>query len=92
MALTMRLLVDGGAPIAGGIIGAGGEELRWPKPVRPGDELTVESEVLEIRPSRSRPTRGLMKLRSTTLNQNGEPVQVFVANLLVPRRAESART
>ena len=49
MALTMRLLVDGGAPIAGGIIGAGGEDLRWPRPVRPGDELTVESEVLEIR-------------------------------------------
>lgn len=86
MALTMRLLVDGGAPIAGGIIGAGAEELRWPKPVRPGDELTVESEVLEIRPSRSRPTQGLIKLRSTTLNQHGEPVQVFTANLLVPRK------
>ena len=86
MALTMRLLVDGGAPIAGGIIGAGAEELRWPRPVRPGDELTVESEVLEIRPSRSRPTQGLMKMRSTTLNQNGEPVQVFTANLVVPRR------
>jgi acyl dehydratase len=86
MALTMRLLVDGGAPIAGGIIGAGAEELRWPKPVRPGDELTVESEVLEIRPSRSRPTQGLMKMRSTTFNQNGEPVQVFVANLVVPRK------
>ena len=85
-ALTMRLLVDGGAPIAGGIIGAGAEELRWPRPVRPGDELTVESEVLEIRPSRSRPTQGLMKMRSTTLNQNGEPVQVFTANLVVPRR------
>ena len=85
--LTMRLLVDGGAPIAGGIIGAGGEELRWPKPVRPGDELTVESEVLEIRPSRSRPMQGLVKMRTTTRNQNGEPVQVLVANLLVPRRA-----
>jgi len=92
MALTMRLLVDGGAPIAGGIIGAGGEELRWPKPVRPGDELTVESEVLEIRPSRSRPTQGLMKLRSTTLNQNGEPVQVFVGNLVVPRRPDASHT
>ena len=86
MALTIRLLVDGGVPIAGGIIGAGAEELRWPRPVRPGDDLTVESEVLEIRPSRSRPTQGLMKMRSTTLNQNGEPVQVFTANLVVPRR------
>jgi len=91
-ALTMRLLVDGGAPIAGGIIGAGFEELRWPRPVRPGDELTVESEVLEIRPSRSRPTQGMVKMRSTTLNQNGEPVQVFVANLVVPRRPGPAHT
>jgi acyl dehydratase len=86
-ALTMRLLVDGGAPIAGGIIGAGTDELRWPRPVRPGDELHVESEVLEIRPSRSRPMQGLVKMRTTTRNQNGEPVQVLVANLLVPRRA-----
>jgi acyl dehydratase len=86
MALTMRLLVDGGAPIAGGIIGAGTDELRWPRPVRPGDELRAESEVLEIRPSRSRPTQGMVKMRTTTLNQNGEPVQIFVANLVVPRK------
>ncbi len=86
MALTMRLLVDGGAPIAGGIIGGGADELRWPRPVRPGDELTVESEVLEIRPSRSRPQQGMLRMRSTTFNQNGEPVQSFVANLVVPRR------
>ena len=91
MALTMRLLVDGGAPIAGGIIGGGADELRWPRPVRPGDELTVESEVLEIRPSRSRPQQGMMRMRSTTFNQNGEPVQTFVGNLVVPRR-DPART
>jgi acyl dehydratase len=86
-ALTMRLLVDGGAPIAGGIVGAGLDELRWPRPVRPGDTLHTESEVLEKRESRSRPRAGLVKMRTTTLNQNGEPVQVMVANLLVPRRA-----
>jgi acyl dehydratase len=86
MALTMRLLVDGGAPIAGGIIGGGADELRWPRPVRPGDELTVESEVLEIRPSRSRPQQGMLRMRSTTFNQNGEPVQTFVGNVVVPRR------
>ena len=85
MALTMRLLVDGGAPIAGGIIGAGLDELRWPRPVRPGDTLRTESEVMELRPSRSRP-EGFVKMRTTTVNQNGEPVQVMVANLLVPRR------
>jgi acyl dehydratase len=86
-ALTMRLLVDGGAPIAGGIIGAGTDELRWPRPVRPGDELRVESEVLDIRPLRSRPQQGLVTMGTTTFNQNDEPVQVMVAKLLVPRRA-----
>lgn len=85
-ALTMRLLVEGEISIAGGIVGAGTDEFRWPRPVRPGDTLTVRSEVLEVRASKSRPGQGLIKLRSTTLNQNGEPVQVFVANLVVPRR------
>jgi len=85
-ALTMRLLVEGELSIAGGIVGAGADEFRWPRPVRPGDTLTVRSEVLEVRPSKSRPEQGLVKVRSTTLNQKGEPVQIFVANLVVPRR------
>ncbi len=84
--LTMRLLVDVGLPLASGIIGAGVEELRWPRPLRPGDRLRVESEVLEVRPSRSKPDQGLVKVRTTTLNQNGEAVQIFTANLIVPRR------
>ena len=86
-ALTMRLLVTEGAPIAGGIIGAGMDELRWPRPVRPGDRLHLESEVMEVRPSRSRPEQGLVKMRTTTLNQNNEPVQIVVGNMVVPRRA-----
>jgi acyl dehydratase len=85
-ALTMRLLVDSEFKPAGGIIGAGFDELRWPRPVRPGDELRVESEVLEVRVSKSRPDQGLIKVRATTLNQAGEAVQVFVGNLLVPCR------
>ena len=85
-ALTMRLLVESDLKPAGGIIGAGFDEFRWPKPVRPGDELRVESEVLEVRPSRSRPTQGIIKVRTTTLNQNGEPVQISVGNLVVARR------
>src|SRR6266849_2877882 len=85
-ALTMRLLVEGELKPAGGIIGAGFDEFRWPRPVRPGDELRVECEVLEVRPSRSRPDQGVLKVRTTTLNQNGEPVQVSTGNLLVPRR------
>jgi acyl dehydratase len=85
-ALTMRLLVEGDFKVAGGLIGAGVEELRWPRPVRPGDTLRVESEVLEVRPSGSRPDRGIVRMRSTTLNQDGQPVLVQVASLVVPRR------
>jgi acyl dehydratase len=84
-AITMRLLV-GGLPIAGGIVGAGGE-IAWPRPTRPGDVLHVESEIIEIAPSRSRPDRGTVTLRSETRNQRNEPVQVLTAKLIVPRRA-----
>ena len=86
VSMTMRLLVDGGLPIAGGIIGAGVDEIRWPRPTRPGDTLRLVTEVLELRPSKSRPEQGLMKVRTTTLNQNDEPVQVMVSNLVVQRR------
>ena len=85
-AMTMRLLVETGLPLAGGLIGAGGE-LSWPRPTRPGDILRVESEVQEIIPSRSRPDRGVVALRMVTRNQRDEEVQIFVAKLVVPRRA-----
>jgi acyl dehydratase len=85
-AVTMRLLVDSEFQPAGGIVGAGFDELRWPRPVRPGDELRLESEVLEVRPSKSRPDQGLVKVRTNTLNQNGDTVQTSVGNLVVPRR------
>ncbi|MGH7210396.1 MAG: MaoC family dehydratase [Acetobacteraceae bacterium] len=84
-ALTMRLLVDG-FPVAGGIVGLGVDELRWPAPVRPDDVLHAEIEVLEARPSRSRPNAGLVKLRVTTRRQDGQAVQVIMPNLIVPRR------
>jgi acyl dehydratase len=73
-AMTMRMLVDG-APLAGGIIGGGGE-ITWPRPTRPGDTLHVESTVVEIIPSRSKPDRGMVVMRSETRNQNGEAVQI----------------
>jgi len=88
-ALTMRLLVDSGFRPAGGIIGSRAEELKWPRPVRPGDELRAEAEVLEVRASNTRPGQGFIKCRTTTLNQNGEPVQVLVMNLLVQARPRS---
>ena len=85
-ALTMRLLVDSEIKPAGGVVGAGFDEFRWPRPVRPGDELRLESEVLDVRPSKSRPDQGLIKVRTTTLNQNNDPVQILIANLVVLRR------
>jgi len=84
-AVTMRLMVRSGLPISGGIVGAGGE-ITWPRPTRPGAVLHVESEILEIKPSRSNPSRGLAIVRSETINQEGEVVQVLVARLVVPRR------
>lgn len=84
-AITMRLLVDGGAPIAGGIVGLGGE-IGWPRPTRPGDVLQVETEVVQVTPSRSRPDRGIVTMRSETRNQRGDVVQTFVAKVIVPRR------
>lgn len=85
-AMTMRLLVASDLKPAGGIVGAGFDEFRWPLPVRPGDELRVEVEVLEVRESKSRPDLGVIKIRTTTLNQNGQAVQVNVGNLMVPKR------
>jgi acyl dehydratase len=82
-AVTMRLMVDGDLKPAGGIIGMGFEEFSWPHPVRPGDELHITSEVLEVRPSKSRPEQGLLKLRTTTFNQKNEIVQMMVGTLLV---------
>jgi acyl dehydratase len=84
-ALGMRLLVDSEMRVAGGLIGLGGE-LTWPRPTKPGDVLHVECEVLEVNPSRSRPDRGIVKVRNTALNQNGETVQIFIVNMLVPRK------
>lgn len=82
-ALTMRLLVKSDFRPAGGVVGASFDELRWPRPVRPGDELNVETEVLEVRPSKSRPDQGMVKVRVTTFNQKHEIVQMYVGNLVV---------
>lgn len=85
-AATMRLFVTQGPAIAGGIIGAGVEDLRWPRATRPGDELTLEVEVLDVREMRSKPGLGMAKVQVTTLNQRGEAAQVMVCKLVVPKR------
>ncbi|MBN9554937.1 MAG: MaoC family dehydratase [Alphaproteobacteria bacterium] len=86
-AVTMRLQIESGPPIAGGMIGAGGE-IAWPMPTRPGDVLHVESEITEVAPSKSRPERGFATLKSETKNQNGEVLQRLTVKLLVWRRPE----
>ncbi|HVZ28488.1 MAG TPA: MaoC family dehydratase [Rhizomicrobium sp.] len=87
-AISMRLQVESGPPLAGGMIGAS-VELTWPKPTRPGDVLRVESQVLEVVPSRSKPDRGFITLKSQTLNQKGEVLQIQTSKLLVWRRKAS---
>jgi acyl dehydratase len=84
-AVAMKLLVTSGLPLGNGIIGLGGD-LSWPKPTRPGDTLHVESEVLEITPSNSKPNQAVVRVRSTTLNQNGEAVHEFTSKVLVFKR------
>jgi acyl dehydratase len=85
-AVTMRLLVTNGPKLANGILGAGGQ-VEWKTPARPGDVLHVDSEVVELIPSKSRPDRGIVVMRSTTLNQRGDVVQILTAKLMVARRA-----
>jgi acyl dehydratase len=88
-AITMKLLVESGLPLRGGIIGSGGE-ISWPRPTRPSDTLTALSEIEEITPSRSRSDRGMIRVRSETRNQHGETVQILIAKLVVPRRTSAA--
>jgi acyl dehydratase len=85
-ALTMRLLVESELKPAGGIVGAGIDGFRWTPPVRPDDELHLKIEVLEARISKSRPEQDLIKVRTRTVNQYVEPVQVSLGNLIVPCR------
>ena len=85
-AISRMVSAAAGPPIAGGMIGAG-VEIAWPQPTRPGDRRSIESEILDIRPSRSRPDRGIVILRTETRNQRGEVLQVLTARMIVPRRA-----
>ena len=84
-AVAMRLLVTGGLPFANGLVGLGGE-VAWPRPTRPGDILHVESEIVEIKPSRSKPHQGIVTVRGTMFNQHGQAVYVLTAKLLALKR------
>jgi acyl dehydratase len=84
-AVAMRLFVTGGLPFADGLIGFGGE-LSWPRPTRPGDILHVENEIVEIKPSRSKPHQGIVTVRGEMFNQKQETVYLLTAKILVSRR------
>jgi acyl dehydratase len=88
-AVTMQLLVQT-LPLSEGVIGSGVDELRWPRPVKPGDTLRVQCEVIDVTPSKLHPSRGTVRMRMTTLNQNDQPVQTMIANLLAFRRPAQA--
>jgi len=81
-AITMRLFVQT-LNFAKGVIGLGVDELRWPAPVRPGDVLRVETEILKLRRSKSKPQFGIVKFRYTTRNQSNKIVQRMFASGLV---------
>jgi len=83
--ITMRLFVQT-LDFAQGAIGLGVDKLRWPNPVRPGDVLRVQTKILRLRPSSSKPTYGIVRLRNVTINQRGEVVQTMLTNIMVPRR------
>jgi acyl dehydratase len=85
-AMSMRLFVTGEFKPVGGSIGLAVDELRWPQPVRPGDILKVETEILDVRKSRSKPDRGIIRIRNVSTNQRGEIVQTFMAFVMVRRR------
>ena len=86
MALSFRLFRDTGVLNACNIGGSGAEEVKWLKPVRPGDTLRVRVEILALEASRTRPDRGRARIGYTTLNQNGEPVMTMVLNHILARR------
>jgi acyl dehydratase len=90
MSMTMRLIVDSEVRLGWGFLGAGVENIDWPHPVRPGDTLHTENEVLDVKPSRSKQDRGIARIRITTYNQRDEPVLVATAKVIVPKRTPTA--
>ena len=90
--VSANLLINSEFKLASGIVGLSVDELRWTSPLRPGDELNVETEILELRPSKSRPLYGVVKARITTFNQNHDIVQSYILALLALRKTPSSST
>ncbi len=86
MAITMRLMVDHGPRVSGGLVGLGVEEVRW-KALHPGAHVHLEGEVIDARRSRNGAARGVVRLRVRTLDAAGEEMQQFIPSVLVPARS-----
>lgn len=84
--MTMRLIIAASPKMKGGMIGRKIEHISWPKPVKPGDKLSYEGEILDLRTSSSNAERGIMRVKNTTFNQNREPVLEMESVVFVPRR------
>jgi len=89
-AMTMRMITDATPKMEGGMIGRAIEKMGWPRPVRPGDVLSLEMQVLETRTSEKSTSRGTMRTKNTVTNQNGKPVLEMEAVVFVPRRTKSS--
>jgi acyl dehydratase len=85
-ALSMRMIVAAVPQMKGGMIGRSAEKINWPRPVRPGDQLSLEVEILELRISDNKPERGIMRTKNTTFNQDGKPVMTMETIVFVPRK------
>jgi acyl dehydratase len=89
-ALTLRLLLESsGLAFAGGVIGADAR-IAWKRPVRPGDRLHIEGEIIKLRPSRSQADRGYVSFEASTYNQNGVAVQTIESTMLAFRKPDRA--
>lgn len=88
-AIVMRLRVES-IRVKGGMIGAGAEEMRWTEPVRPGDTLRTEIEVVGVRLAKSRPDYGIVTTTTKCINQRDQVVLRATVNFLAPLRAEKA--
>lgn len=89
-AISMRLFVET-MQVDGVMVGVAVDKLRWPRPVRPGDQLRVEIKILRTRRSRKRPQYGLLRYRCTTRNQENEVVQSYLATAILPATSSSGK-
>jgi len=84
--LTMRMIITAMPKMKGGLIGRGAEKISWPRPVRAGDTLSLEVEVMDVRPSATNPARGTLRTKNTTFNQKGEIVMEMETTVFAPKK------